>query len=192
MPSTFRILFPFVTLFELVGVLCEWDRILEYFVYYRMHRNNYQFSDKDVWKIKYQINVVSILQNHDYLKKNQHKINIILPLQKPHSFTISIWYGANMYIPHKIPNSWKCENPMLIWYLFNKCGWLGIVLHYVKMEHIQINKPYILMNHTDKWVLHTYESYRLMSPTYLWVVQTYESKRLMSRRDLWVVETYES
>ena len=30
-----------------------------------------------------------------------------------------------MYIPDKIPNSWKCENPMLIWYLFNKCGWLG-------------------------------------------------------------------
>ena len=46
-----------------------------------------------------------------------------MPLQKPHPFAISIWYGAN--IPDKIPNSWKCENPMLIWYLFNKCGWLG-------------------------------------------------------------------
>ena len=57
-------------------------------------------------------------------KKNQYQINIILPLQKPHPFRISIWYGANMYIPDKIPNSWKCENPMLIWYLFNKCGWL--------------------------------------------------------------------
>ena len=32
-----------------------------------------------------------------------------------------------MYIPDKIPNSLKCENPMLILYLFNKCGWLGIV-----------------------------------------------------------------
>ena len=51
-----------------------------------------------------------------------------MPLQKPHPFTISIWYGANMYIPVKITNSWKCENPMLIWYLFNKCGWLGILI----------------------------------------------------------------
>ena len=35
-----------------------------------------------------------------------------------------------MCIPDKIPNSWKCENPMLIWYLFNKCGWLGILGFY--------------------------------------------------------------
>ena len=53
----------------------------------------------------------------------------MLPLQKPHPFTISIWYGANMCIPDKIANSWKCENPMLIWYVFNKCGWLGCWLH---------------------------------------------------------------
>ena len=126
MHNQFRLLFAFVTLFELVGVLRERVRILKYFMYYRKHRNNYQFPDKDESQIKYQINVVFILQNHDKLvKKNQYQINIILPLQKPYPFTISIWYGANMHIPDKIPNSRKCENPMLIWYLFNKCGWLG-------------------------------------------------------------------
>ena len=46
-------------------------------------------------------------------------------MQKPHYFRKSIWYGASMYIPDKIPISWKCKNSMLIWYFFNKCGWLG-------------------------------------------------------------------
>ena len=55
-------------------------------------------------------------------------------MQKPQSFTISIWYGTNMYIPDKIPNSWKCENPMLIWYLFKKCGWLGTLMHRLAAE----------------------------------------------------------
>ena len=32
------------------------------------------------------------------------------------------------HIPDKIPNTWKCENPMLIWYLFNKCGSLGSIM----------------------------------------------------------------
>ena len=69
-----------------------------------------------------------------------------MPLQKLHPFTISIWYGANIYIPDKIPNSWKCENPMLIWYLFNKCGWLGGVykspqnLFNAKLEHQDITR----------------------------------------------------
>ena len=90
MRNKFKLLFAFVTLFELVGVLCEGVRILKYFLYYRKHRNNYQLPDKDEKKIKYQINVVFILQSHKLVKKNQYQINIILPLQKPHPFTISI------------------------------------------------------------------------------------------------------
>ena len=77
-------------------------------------------------------------------KKNQYQINIILPLQKPHPFTIAIWYGANMCIPDKIPNSWKCENPMLIWYLFNKCGWLGSDLSYLSVLQQQ---PILSLEH---------------------------------------------
>ena len=34
--------------FEMVDVLFERVRILEYFVYYRKNRKNYQFPDKDV------------------------------------------------------------------------------------------------------------------------------------------------
>ena len=69
MRNHFRLLFPLVTLFELAGVLCEMVLILKYFVCYRKHRNNYQFPDKYEKKIKYQINVVFILQNHDKLVK---------------------------------------------------------------------------------------------------------------------------
>ena len=55
-------------------------------------------------------------------------MNITVPLQKPHIFKISIWYGANMYIQNKIPNSWKCENPMLFdFYLIKVVGW-GVVV----------------------------------------------------------------
>ena len=75
MCDQFKLSFPFVTLFELVGLLCERVRILKYFVYYQKHRNNYQFPDKNEQKIKYQINVVFILQNHDQLVK---KLNIKL------------------------------------------------------------------------------------------------------------------
>ena len=60
------------------------------------------------------------------------KINIILQLQKPHPFTISIWYGSDMHIPDKIPNSWKCKNAMLIWYLLNKINVVSwVVSHFI-------------------------------------------------------------
>ena len=37
------------------------------------------------------------------------------------------WYSPNMFIQDNIPLPRKCEKPMLIWYLFYKCGWLGFL-----------------------------------------------------------------
>ena len=77
-----------------------------------------------------------------------------MSLQKPHLFTISIWYGANIYIPDKIPNSWKCENPMLIWYLFNKCGWLGYYVFSLHVFlHVWLNVTGALLLRPTQWVL---------------------------------------
>ena len=89
-------------------------------------------------------------------KKYQYKINIILPLQKPHPFTISIWYGANRCIIDKIPNSWKCENPMLIWYLFNKCGWLGYDQLFLTFFFTLVYQPNSLSKYLANFQLQIY------------------------------------
>ena len=83
-------------------------------------------------------------------------------MQKPHPFTISIWYGTNMDITDKIPNSWKCENPMLIWYLFNKCGWLGC-WQYTKIFQTRILPVYT--NISPMMPLHT----NVNTYVYLWI-----------------------
>ena len=49
--------------------------------------------------MKYQVNVVSIFQNHDmFIKENQYQTNKKNHWLKPYHFTISIWYGTDMLI----------------------------------------------------------------------------------------------
>ena len=102
----------------------------------------------------------------------------MLPLQKPHTFT---WYGANMYyIQDKIPNLWQCENSMLIWYLFNKCGWLekhkvSIILNQHHSKQLMKNlwkkgEPMIDGNHGKNKVLTPISMKNLMSSKYVTAV----------------------
>ena len=62
------------------------------------------------------------------LNKNKFQINIISHCR--HHILLQYQFGmvpnANMFIPDMIPIFWKYEKPMLIWYLFNKCVWLGV------------------------------------------------------------------
>ena len=43
-------------------------------------------------------------------------------------YTDNIFLNNYLHQMHQIclsPIPWKCEKPMLIWYLYYKCGWLG-------------------------------------------------------------------
>ena len=83
----------------------------------------------------------------NWRKKNQYQMNIIFQLQKPHPFAIYISYGVIMSIPDKIPISWKFENPTLIWFLFNKYGWLGLYGNIIRQNYMATLYGNIIWQH---------------------------------------------
>ena len=74
----------------------------------------------DVLKTKYRINVVSIFQNHEFFLKEKSISNKWKFFLAINHFTLQHLFDMVQICLSQIP--WKCEKPMLIWCLFNKCG----------------------------------------------------------------------
>ena len=73
-------------------------------------------------------------------KKNQYQINKTNLLLKP--FTSQHLFDMIQICLSQIP--WKCRALVLILYLFNRCGWLGV------------HRQHIVLHIWDKHILHIY------------------------------------